>query len=151
MALSSHESSPAEYPPDPEVILEDGYPLQPQHIPLPGTDSAPLADVLALNVEINTSTISALQGLAVIRAADAEATTARWHYTAARATLRAAQANLEVFHSHRRYAWENFVTLLGDNAWQKGKGKQSASELGNISDGEPDDTGDARVVEDMLE
>jgi hypothetical protein len=26
-----------------------------------------------------------------------------------------------------------------------------SSELGNISDGEPDDMGDARVVEDMLE
>lgn len=117
VALSSRETSPAEYPPDQDVILEDGYPLQPQHIPLPRADSTTLADVLALNAEVNESTISALQGLADIRAADAEATAARWRYVAARAALRAAQAKVEVFRSRRWYAWEHLVTLLGDNAF----------------------------------
>jgi hypothetical protein len=167
-AQSSRESSPAEYPPDQEVILEDGYPLQPQHIPVPGTNPAPLADILALNAEINTSTIGALQGLATIRAAGAEATAARWQYVAARAALRAAQANVEVLRSRRRSAWEHLVALLGDGAFcstgsestlaprpagsgQRDKGKRSASEFGNGSDGKPDDMGDVIVVEDMLE
>lgn len=154
---SSRESSPAEYPPDQEIILEDGYPLQPQYIPLAGTNSAPLVDFLALNAEVNTSTIGALQGLAAIRATEAEVTAARWRYVAARAALRAAQANMEVFRSRRRNAWERLVTLLGDNAiCPTGSGQKDTGKYCMLPSRETDltvssdDTGDATAVEDML-
>ena len=139
--------------PDVKLILKDGYPLQTLRIPRAGTDRLPLAEWIALNAEANYATLLSIRSRSTVRIADAELTAAKLKFDAARTILRVEQANLELNLNRRRQAWEVLEKTLGEDALQspsppaspvlrpsrpgrKGKGKRSASELGDDSDDE---------------
>ena len=142
------------YTQDERKVLEDGYPLEPQIVPVRGTASAPLADILALNAEVTASTIGAIQTMPTIRAATQASITAHQHWEEARTAECAAAANFQAFAGRRKHAWEHLIYLLGDDALGSAGPKSSTASrpaafgLEGGSGGESDDAGD---VEGMLE
>jgi hypothetical protein len=128
--------------------------LEPQIVPVHGTTSAPLADILALNAEVAASTTAAIQTMVTIRAATQASIAAHLRWEEARTAERAAVANFQALVARRKHAWEHLNYLLGDDAFGSAGPKSipasrpAASGLEGGSDGESDDAGD---VEGMLE
>jgi hypothetical protein len=163
--LSLEDTPPApDHSPDVKSILKDGYPLQTLRIPQAGSDRLPLAEWIALDAEANLATMLSLKSHSAARAAEAEMTAAELKYDAARTILRVEQANLKLNLNRRRQAWEALEKALDEDALRspsppatlalhpsrtgrKGKGKRSASELGDGSNDQPEDAGGVSKVD----
>lgn len=173
IAHSDDGSSAEEHTLDEELIVRDGYPLEAPRIPGPSDSDSDNSnarlelDLLALTTAANVATLNALRNFPAVRAANADMKALKIRLEAARATMRAAQASLEMDIMRRHHAWRALRRRLGGEVHlsagshsspmlspsrlrRKGKRKRLASELDEEME-ETEEAGDMSGVERMLE